>query len=90
MAELGHFALLLSLFLSGYAVLADLLGAWRKDLGSMGSGRADDDEAASSLRDLLVVRDDALVDRAVGVGRADVGGDVTNAIRRLEAADSHR
>ncbi|MHC4641644.1 MAG: heme lyase CcmF/NrfE family subunit [Planctomycetota bacterium] len=39
MAELGHFALLLSLFLSGYAVLADLLGAWRKDLGSMGSGR---------------------------------------------------
>ncbi|MHC4543221.1 MAG: heme lyase CcmF/NrfE family subunit [Planctomycetota bacterium] len=39
MAELGHFTLLLSLFLSGYAVLADLLGAWRKDIGSTGSGR---------------------------------------------------
>ncbi len=39
MAELGHFALLLGLFLSGYAVFADLLGAWRKDIGSMGSGR---------------------------------------------------
>ncbi len=39
MAELGHFALLLGLFLSGYAVFADLLGAWRKDLGSLRSGR---------------------------------------------------
>lgn len=39
MAELGHFALLLGLFLSGYAVLADLLGAWRKDIGSIESGR---------------------------------------------------
>jgi len=39
MAELGHFALLLALFLSGYAVFADLLGAWRKDTGSVRSGR---------------------------------------------------
>ena len=39
MAELGHFALLLGLFLSGYAVFADLLGAWRKDIGSIESGR---------------------------------------------------
>lgn len=39
MAELGHFALLVGLFLSGYAVLADLLGAWRKDIGSIESGR---------------------------------------------------
>jgi cytochrome c-type biogenesis protein CcmF len=39
MAELGHFALLLGLFLSGYAVFADLLGAWRKDIGLIDSGR---------------------------------------------------
>ncbi|HEW78960.1 MAG TPA: heme lyase CcmF/NrfE family subunit [Phycisphaerales bacterium] len=39
MAELGRFALLLGLFLSGYAVLVDLLGAWRKDLGLVKSGR---------------------------------------------------
>lgn len=39
MAELGHFSLVLCLFLSGYAVFADLLGAWRQDNGSMGSGR---------------------------------------------------
>ena len=29
MAELGHFTLLLGLFLSSYAILADLLGTWR-------------------------------------------------------------
>lgn len=39
MAELGHFSLVLCLFLSGYAVLADVLGAWRRDNGSIGSGR---------------------------------------------------
>lgn len=39
MAELGHFALLVGLFFSGYSVLADLLGAWRKDIGSIESGR---------------------------------------------------
>ena len=39
MAELGRFALLLGLFLSGYAVLVDLLGAWRKEPGLVKSGR---------------------------------------------------
>jgi len=38
MAELGKFALLLGLFVSGYAVLVDLLGAWRKDSGLLRSG----------------------------------------------------
>lgn len=39
MAELGHFALLTGLFLSGYAVLVDVLGAWRKEPGLIESGR---------------------------------------------------
>ncbi len=39
MAELGRFALLIGLFLSGYAILADLLGSWRKDNGLLESGR---------------------------------------------------
>ena len=39
MAELGRFALLLGLFLSGYAIIADFLGAWRKDTGLLKSGR---------------------------------------------------
>lgn len=39
MAELGHFALILGLFLAAYAVLIDLLGAWRKDRGAVESGR---------------------------------------------------
>jgi len=39
MAELGRFALLVGLFLSGYAILADLLGGWRKNDGLIKSGR---------------------------------------------------
>jgi len=39
MAELGRFVLLLGLFLSGYAILADLLGSWRGDNGLLNSGR---------------------------------------------------
>ncbi|RKY11066.1 MAG: hypothetical protein DRP65_05250 [Planctomycetota bacterium] len=39
MAELGRFALLLGLFLSGYAILADLLGTWRKDNSLLDSAR---------------------------------------------------
>jgi len=39
MSELGHFALLLGLFLSGYAVLIDLVGSWRQDIGFVRSGR---------------------------------------------------
>ncbi|MDH4239724.1 MAG: cytochrome c biogenesis protein CcsA [Phycisphaerae bacterium] len=39
MAELGNFALILGLFLAGYAVLIDILGAWRKDGGLIDSGR---------------------------------------------------
>ncbi|MHC4475453.1 MAG: heme lyase CcmF/NrfE family subunit [Planctomycetota bacterium] len=39
MAELGHFALMISLFVSGYAVLVDLLGWWRAEAGLMKSGR---------------------------------------------------
>jgi cytochrome c-type biogenesis protein CcmF len=39
MAELGRFALLLALFWSGYAIIADLMGAWRKDPGLIKSGR---------------------------------------------------
>jgi len=38
MAELGHFALLLGLFLSGYAILADVLGAWRNKAELVKSG----------------------------------------------------
>lgn len=39
MAELGHFALLLGLFLSGYAILVDLLGTWRNKTELIESGR---------------------------------------------------
>ena len=39
MVELGQFALLLGLFLSGYAVVVDPLGAFRKDSGLIKSGR---------------------------------------------------
>lgn len=39
MAQLGQFSLLLALFLSCYAILADLAGAWRKDHGLLRSGR---------------------------------------------------
>ena len=39
MAELGYFALLTGLFLSGYAVLVDVLGAWREEPGLIRSGR---------------------------------------------------
>ena len=39
MAELGHFALLLGLFLSGYAILVDLLGTWRNKTELLESGR---------------------------------------------------
>ena len=39
MAELGNFALILGFFLAGYAVLIDVLGAWRKDRGLIDSGR---------------------------------------------------
>lgn len=38
MAELGDFALLLGLFLSGYAILADILGAWRNKIELVRSG----------------------------------------------------
>ena len=39
MAELGQFSLILALFLSGYAILADIAGAWRQDGGLLRSGR---------------------------------------------------
>jgi len=39
MADLGRFALILGLFLAGYAVLIDLLGALRKETGLIDSGR---------------------------------------------------
>jgi cytochrome c-type biogenesis protein CcmF len=39
MAELGHFALVLGLFLAGYAVCVDVLGAWHKERGLILSGR---------------------------------------------------
>ena len=39
MAELGNIALLLTLFLSSYAIVADCLGSWRKDTGIIKSGR---------------------------------------------------
>jgi cytochrome c-type biogenesis protein CcmF len=39
MAELGHFALILGFFLAGYALLIDILGAWRKEGGLIDSGR---------------------------------------------------
>ncbi|MHC5086419.1 MAG: cytochrome c biogenesis protein CcsA, partial [Planctomycetota bacterium] len=38
MVDLGQFSLLLALFLSGYAVIADLAGSVRKDAGFMKSG----------------------------------------------------
>ena len=39
MVELGQFALLLSLFLSSYAIVVDILGSWRRDAGLIKSGR---------------------------------------------------
>ena len=39
MVEFGQFSLLLALFLSGYAVIADLVGSFRNDPGFMKSGR---------------------------------------------------
>lgn len=39
MAQLGNFSLILALFLSSYAILADMAGAWRQDLGLFRSGR---------------------------------------------------
>jgi cytochrome c-type biogenesis protein CcmF len=39
MVDLGQFSLLLALFLSGYAVIADLAGSFRKDAGFLKSGR---------------------------------------------------
>ena len=39
MVELGQFSLLLAIFISAYAVLADVAGAWRKDQGLINSGR---------------------------------------------------
>lgn len=39
MVDLGQFSLLLALFLSGYAVIADLAGSFRKDAGFIKSGR---------------------------------------------------
>jgi cytochrome c-type biogenesis protein CcmF len=38
MAELGHFALILGLFLSSYAISADLLGSWRNRTELIKSG----------------------------------------------------
>jgi len=39
MADLGQSALLFGLFLSGYAILVDILGTWRKEPGLVKSGR---------------------------------------------------
>ena len=39
MVELGHFSLNLGLILSGYAILIDLLGIWKKDDSLIKSGR---------------------------------------------------
>ena len=39
MSELGDFALLLALFLSGYAVAIDILGSWRRESGLIKSAR---------------------------------------------------
>jgi cytochrome c-type biogenesis protein CcmF len=39
MAELGYFALQLGLFLSGYAMLVDLMGAWKNKAELIKSGR---------------------------------------------------
>jgi cytochrome c-type biogenesis protein CcmF len=39
MQELGTFAILLALFLSGYSVAIDLLGSWKKDSGLIKSAR---------------------------------------------------
>ena len=39
MAELGYFALLLGLFTAGYAVLVDVIGAWKRETGLIKSGR---------------------------------------------------
>ncbi|MHC4649056.1 MAG: cytochrome c biogenesis protein CcsA, partial [Planctomycetota bacterium] len=39
MAELGHFALILGLFLAGYAVLVDCAGPWQKEARLIKSGR---------------------------------------------------
>lgn len=39
MAQLGQFSLILALFLSSYAILADIAGAWRQDHGLLRSGR---------------------------------------------------
>jgi cytochrome c-type biogenesis protein CcmF len=39
MIDLGHFSLILALFLSSYAIVADAVGTWRKDKGLLRSGR---------------------------------------------------
>ena len=39
MVDLGQFSLVLALFLSSYAIIADLAGLWRSDTGFLRSGR---------------------------------------------------
>ena len=51
-------------------------------------GSPADDEAAASLGDLLVIGDDPLVDRAVGVCRGDIRRHVTDPIGHLEIPDA--
>ena len=62
----------------------NLLSNQRRRCGS------DDNEVATPFGSLLVVRNYALVDRAVGIGQTDVGRHMADTIRDFKVADADR
>ena len=50
----------------------------------------DDDQPAAPFGNLFVVGDDTLVHRPIGIGRADIGRHMADAVGDLEVADANR